>query len=1101
MQTKHSISLFLSGFILILFTTFSFGQRKQQPAPAVTPSSPLNDQTFAELKLRNIGPAFASGRIADIAIHPDNNNVWYVAVGSGGVWKTTNAAITWTPLFDEQPTYSTGCITIDPNNPHTIWVGTGENVGGRHVGFGDGIYRSTDDGKTWTNMGLKASEHISKIIVHPSNSNIVWVAVQGPLWNKGGERGFYKTIDGGKTWKKTLGDDEWVGVTDIVIDPRNPNQLYAATWQRHRTVAAYMGGGPGTALYRSSDGGESWEKLSTGLPKSNLGKIGLAISSQNPDVLYAAIETDRKTGAVYRSENKGSSWEKKSNTVSGATGPHYYQELYTSPHAFDRLYLMDVRIQVSDDGGKTFRTLKEDNKHSDNHSINFRADDPDYLLIGTDAGIYESFDLAENWRFIDNLPLTQYYKLALDDREPFYHIYAGTQDNGSHGGPSRTLDESGIRNADWYKTLGADGHQSATEPGNPNIMYAETQQGGLHRVDRITMEQVFIQPQPLEGENFERYNWDAPILVSPHSTSRLYFASQRVWRSDNRGDSWTPISGDLTKNEERLALPIMGKQQSWDNAWDVGAMSNYNSITSLAESPKQEGLIYVGTDDGIIQVTENGGQSWRKLLVSALPGVPSTAFVNDIRADLYDASTVYVALDNHKYGDLSPYLYKSTDRGRTWKSLRANLPDKLLVWRTVQDHVKPNLLFAATEFGIYFTIDGGGKWIKLKGGVPTISFRDITIHRRDNDLVGASFGRGFFVLDDISVLREVTEEGLKAEGKLFSTRKTWWYQQTDVTSSPGAAEYRAPNPPFGAVFTYHLSEGLKTAEALRKASEEKLIKSGAGVPFPGWDALAAEKNQVKPQIQLIVKDAQGNVVRKLDGPVKKGMHRVAWDLTEAPKRAIQLQPRSSGSGFGGNSGFMVTPGKYNVTLTKIEEGQMTVLSGPVEFDVVELHKGALNRKQDEVISAFREKVQQLQTVVGATTTTLNTTLDRINAMEQALLQADISDASLIKQLYDVRKKFQVLNMKLNGNPAKDEVGEKDSPTVQSRMFVAMRGLRTTYGPTEMHQQNANMAVKQVGEIVPELQAITHTDLVALEKALQAAGAPWIEGQAIPKIGN
>ena len=442
-------------------------------------SSPLTASSFSGLKLRNIGPAFASGRIADIAIHPDDDNVWYVAVGSGGVWKTSNAGVTWKPLFDRQKVYSIGCITIDPNNPHTLWVGSGENVGGRHVGFGDGIYKSMNGGKSWKHMGLKASEHISKIIVHPTNADIIWVAVQGPLWKSGGERGLYKSTDGGANWKRVLGNDEWTGVTDIAVDPRNPDWMYAATWDRHRTVAAYMGGGPGSGIHRSTDGGETWQQMRMGLPKSNLGKIGLAISPHQPDVVYAAIEQDRTKGGVYRSTDRGSSWQKRSNTVSGGTGPHYYQELYASPHTPGKIFLVDVRIQVSDDGGKTFRRLSEQEKHSDNHAIAFRKDDPDYLLIGTDGGLYESFDDAQNWRFIDNLPITQYYKVAVDDREPFYHIYGGTQDNGSHGGPSRTDNSHGIRNADWYKTLGADGHQSATEPGNPNIMYAETQQGGL----------------------------------------------------------------------------------------------------------------------------------------------------------------------------------------------------------------------------------------------------------------------------------------------------------------------------------------------------------------------------------------------------------------------------------------------------------------------------------------------------------------------------------------------------------------------------------------------------------------------------------------------
>ena len=546
--------------------------------------SAVADLDFSALKLRNIGPAFPSGRIADMAIHPENNNVWFIAVGSGGVWKTNNSGTTWESIFEGQGSYSTGAITIDPNNPHTIWVGTGENVGGRHVAYGDGIYKSDDAGQSWTNKGLKESEHISKIIVHPENPDVVWVASQGPLWNSGGERGIYKTMDGGETWTRTLGDDEWVGATDLVIDPRNPDVLYAATWQRHRTVASYMGGGPGSGLHKSTDGGETWTELTKGIPKSNLGKIGLAISYHNPDHLYAAIELDRRSGGVFMSSDRGASWKKMSDTVSGATGPHYYQELYTSPHAEGRLYLMDVRVQISDDHGKTFRRLTESDKHSDNHAIAFRMDDPNYILMGTDGGIYESFDNAATWKFAENLPLTQYYKVAVDDAMPFYNVYGGTQDNGSHGGPSRTDNRHGIRNADWFKTLGADGHQSAVEPGNPNITYAETQQGGLHRIDRITGEQVYIQPQSLDGA-YERFNWDAPIKVSPHAPATLYFASQRVWKSTDRGDSWMQISDDLTRNQERFELPIMGRIQSWDNSWDLGAMSNYNTITSLDESP------------------------------------------------------------------------------------------------------------------------------------------------------------------------------------------------------------------------------------------------------------------------------------------------------------------------------------------------------------------------------------------------------------------------------------------------------------------------------------------------------------------------------------
>src|SRR6056300_781881 len=764
----------LSSILLTVLVCFPLGTQAQRKSKKVQQKT-VPEVSLDAFAFRNVGPAFLSGRIADIVFHPENDNVWYVAVGSGGVWKTENAGTTWSPIFDDQPTYTTGCIVLDPSNPEIVWVGSGENVGGRHVAYGDGVYRSLNGGNTWENMGLKKSEHISEIIIHPDNSDVVWVAAQGPLWNKGDQRGLYKTTDGGRSWKKVLGDDQWTGVTDIVIDPRNPQVLYAATWDRHRTVAALMGGGPGTAIYRSVDGGENWTKLTNGLPKSNMGKIGIAISSQNPDVIYAAIELDRTKGAVYRSDNRGASWKKMSDTVSGGTGPHYYQELYASPHEFDRLYLMNVRVLTSGDGGKTFVQLKEQDKHSDNHAIVFKKDDPDYIMLGTDAGIYESFDLAETWRYIKNLPLTQFYKVAVNNAEPFYHIFGGTQDNGSAGGPSATDERQGIANKHWYKTLFADGHQSATDPVYNDIIYPETQQGGLHRIDLVTGEQVYIQPQARAGEPHERFNWDAPILVSPHDPARLYFASYRVWKSDSRGDDWTPISGDLTRNEERLNLPIMGRQQSWDNAWDVMAMSNYNTITSLAESPVQEGLLYAGTDDGFIQVSENGGESWRKIPVTALGLAPRT-FVNDIKADLFETNTVYVALDNHKEGDFSPYLFKSTDQGKTWKSISGNIPDRTLVWRMVQDPVKKNLLFVGTEFGIYTSLNGGEEWHKL-GGAPTISFRDLVIQKRENDLVAASFGRGFYVLDDYSALRQMKPSSLSEPAALFETRPAKWFVQ------------------------------------------------------------------------------------------------------------------------------------------------------------------------------------------------------------------------------------------------------------------------------------------------------------------------------------
>lgn len=1085
---KSTINLLMS---LIFFSAIgAFAQDNEE-------KELLSESTFSGLKMRSIGPAFMSGRIADIVIHPEDYSIWYVAAGSGGVWKTVNSGVTWKPIFDDQPSYSIGCLAIDPNNPHTVWVGTGENVGGRHVGYGDGIYRSDDGGSTWTNMGLKDSEHISEIIIHPGNSDIIWVAAQGPLWNKGDERGLYKSTDGGETWKKTLGDDEWTGVTDIAIDPRDPDRLYAATWQRHRNVAAYMGGGPGTGLYRSVDGGETWEKLKKGLPSSNMGKIGLAISPIKPDVLYAAIELERRSGAVYRSEDRGSSWTKMSETVSGGTGPHYYQELYACPHNFDKIYLADVRVQVSEDGGKTFTRMKEVMKHSDNHAMTFRPDDPNYLLVGTDGGVYESFDDTENWRFVANLPLTQFYKLALDDAEPFYNVYGGTQDNGTQGGPSQTDNRQGITNEHWNIILWADGHQPATEPGNPDIVYGEAQQGVLHRIDMTTGESFLIQPQPGEGESYERFNWDSPILVSPHSPTRLYFASQRLWRSDNRGDNWTAVSGDLTRDQERIELPIMGSTQSWDAHWDFYAMSTYNTITSITESPLKEGLLYVGTDDGLIQVTEDGGENWTKIEVGDLPDVPGTAFVNDIKADLFDENTVYVALDNHKFGDFNPYLLKSTDRGKSWKSMRGNVPDRTLVWRIVQDHVDKDLFFLATEFGIYFTIDAGEKWVKLTGGVPTISFRDLAIQRRENDLVGASFGRSFYVLDDYSMLREVSEEQLEEEAVLYTPGDAWRFTPRLGKGSQGAAFFVADNPPFGAVFTYYLKDGYKTKEAMRQKKEKELLEKEEVVTFPGWDAVEEERREQKPTVWLTVKDNEGNVVRRVQGPTGKGVHRVAWNLRHPSVSTIGEETERQYDD--GPSGLMVPPGTYSVSLSVEKDGEIRDLAGPVNFGVKQLRDGTLDGSSYEEIYAFGKELMDLQRSASATSTSLRKAMNRVKAMQTALYRSAEEPGELDLQLHELRNELFELEERVFGHQARESVGEKTDPTFYNRLSNASRGVsNSTYGPSETQRRSLELAREELEEIKPLVKEIVEEKIPELERKLAVAGAPWIEGQEIPK---
>ena len=1070
--------------VFLLIFTCSIAQNKEASASKSDVEVALDGFSF-----RSIGPAFMSGRIADIALDPSNESIWYVATGSGGVWKTTNAGTTWKPLTDNESFYSTGAITLDPKNTQTVWLGTGENVGGRHVGIGHGIFVSYDGGETWKCKGLNKSEHISKIIVHPEDSHTVWVAVQGPLWSSGGDRGLFKTTDGGVTWKQTIKLDEWTGVTDLVIDPRNPNVLYAASWQRHRNVAAYLGGGPGTALYKSIDGGTTWRKLTLGLPSSDMGKIGLAISPINPDVLYAAIELNRRKGAVYRSGNRGESWSKMSDTVSGGTGPHYYQELIASPHEFDKIFLMNNYVQISENGGKTFYQMNETNKHVDSHALVFKKDDPDYMLIGTDGGLYESFDDTQNWKFVNNLPLTQFYKVAVDDAYPFYNIFGGTQDNNTQGGPSRTLKRNGISNADWFVLLGGDGHQPATEPGNPDIVYAQSQQGNLHRVDRTTGEAVYIRPQNGLNEPYERFNWDAPILVSQHDPKRLYFASQRVWRSENRGDSWTSISDDLTKNEERLSLPIMGHQQSWDGAWDVYAMSTYNTLTSLAESAQNENILYAGSDDGLLHTTKNGGASWTSQTVDNLPGVPASAFVNDIKADLFDANVAYVALDNHKFGDYAPYLYKTINGGKSWKAITNGIPEGTLVWRLVQDHVNPKLLFLGTEYGIYVSVNQGEEWHKFSKGMPTISVRDLAIQKRENDLVAATFGRSYYVLDDYSPLRQISEASLSTGSTIFPVRKALQYVEIrGGTSSQGASFYTAKNPTYGAQFTYYISEDINTLKAQRKKTEKALRDANKDISFPGWEALETEMSEQKPKALLRVSDASGNMVAEVPGEYTKGVHRVHWDLKQLMPAAIDIHlDNDSGRGIRTN----VSPGTYYVQLFKTDKGVFSELSTKQAFEVVRLRQNVLKNPVAASHDRYKENLNALYVSAERLRKKLNTTSKKIKALKKGLSFLKYEQQELHLTIFQLQQERYTIEKQLNGSPAKKEVGEKDMPTLSSRMSVASRGFYSnTYGPTKLHMESYDMAVSLLNQLKKNINVLAQKVETATERAT-AAGAPII----------
>ena len=1070
-----------------------------------------DSHALAGIPLRHIGPAINSGRISDFAFHPQRKQEFYVATASGGLWKTENNTITWQPIFDGEASYALGYVALAPSDPKIIWVGTGENNAQRSVGYGDGVYRSRDGGQNWENMGLADSEHIGMILVDPRDSNTIFVASQGPLWSGGGNRGLYKSTDNGQNWRKVLGDglgntdadDRFTGVSEVHMDPRNPDVMYAVAWQRLRNVAVVLDGGPGTGIHKSEDGGETWRELTKGLPEEIMGKTGLAISPQDPDVIYATIELANRTGGFWRSADGGESWEKKNEYLSSGTGPHYYQELFASPHQFDRVYQMDVQMHVTENGGTDFTKLDHETKHSDHHAMAFRHDDENYLLVGTDGGIYESLDLGETWRFVNNLPITQFYKVAVDYDEPFYNVYGGTQDNNSQGGPSRTNNVVGIRNSDWFITLFADGHQSAVDPNNPDIVYAEWQQGNLTRFDRRTGEVVYIRPQAAEGEPPDRYNWDSPILISPHDSKTIFFGTQRVWKSDNYGDTWQNISGDLTRNEDRVRQPVMGRTWSYDAPWDVWAMSMFNTITSLSESPLIEGLIYAGTDDGLIQITEDNGQNWRT--VDDLPGVPDRFFVNDIKADLHDPDTVYAVVDDHKSGDFSPYILKSDNRGRSWKSIAGNLPERHVLWRVVQDHVKPGLMFLGTEFGVFFTVNGGGSWTKLKGGSPNIPFRDLAIQKHENDVVGATFGRSFYVLDDYTPLRTVNDTMLTQGNVLFPIRPARWYVprkplgcgEMGCVGSQGDAFFTAPNPDFGATFTYYLTDNVQSSKDARREAEKELEAENQNVKFASWKTILDEDREDEPAIVFTVRNKNGMVVRQIEAPAEAGFHRVSWDLRYPA--LDPWSPESEEEDDDDGAGVLVVPGTFTVTMQKREDGVLANLGEPQSFEVVSIRPDpVLPGSSQEQRVIFESQVAELQRAAMGSVASIDAVVAELDAVKSTL-ERSLTDGPLYEAANSIQQRLKAARDRLTNNEIRDSYIDLDEMTVQTRLrHAGFVPTANAYGPTPAQRESFRVASGLYDEVVVELTALVDSEYAGLKEAMDMAKVPWTPGRGVQR---
>lgn len=1060
----------------------------------------ITESVIRELPFREIGPAFMGGRIADIAVDPRNGSTWYVAVGSGGVWKTTNAGTTWSPIFDDQPSFSIGCLTLDPQNPDIVWVGSGEAVSGRHVAWGTGVYRSRNGGKTWDHMGLDRSEHIGEILVDPRDSKVIHVAAEGPLWSPGGERGVYTSVDGGQTWEAVLTIDEDTGITSLAMAPDGPDTLYAAAYQRRRSVAAFLGGGAGSGIYKSIDGGASWRQVSEGLPTGDMGKIGLAVTPADPTILYATIEAEEDDRGFYRSTNRGESWVKQNKYISGGTGPHYYQEIFASPTNSNRVYQVDVFMHWTADGGKTIHRLESGKtKHSDNHAVWIDPANGDHLLIGCDAGLYETFDHGETFRHFPNLPISQFYRVAADNAEPFYNLLAGAQDLGTLYGPSRTMSVEGVRNQDWTVTLGADGYHVAFDPNDPDIGYMEIQGGYMVRLDRATMEAQAIRPRQPTDDPPERYNWDCPFFVSPHADSRLYAASQRVWRSDDRGDTWTPVSPDLTLGLNRYELPIsiggVPKTTTVDALWDHMAMSYFGTISHIDESPLTEGVLYAGTDDGLIQVSEDGGESWRT--TASLPDFEPTAdhsrvpFINNVRASLHDAAGVFAVVDAHKDGDYSPYVYASTDRGASWTSIAGDLPHGTIVWCLQQDHVDPDLLFVGTESGVYTSIDHGQHWHRIETGMPTISIRDLVIHRRDDDLIAASFGRGIFILDDYSALRAISTVK-ESTAALFPLRDAWWYVPHELAQAPGqptlgSSAFKAANPDFGATITYWLPNDIQSAKHQRRTEEKAADEAGETINFPGLDRLWDEHVDSDPGTELIVRDLDGTTVRRIPGANKAGLHRLAWDLRLPAADPPKLkEPEFQEPWMSPPQGPLVAPGTYSIELVHVTSAGTTEhLAGP-ENVLLKPIPSIADREDGTAVALTAEAAVFDRAIWDLHRRALRAAeaLDRSreDAKKHRLeLAADPTSTAAEREAHETHHRaLEELKRRLQGDAVLEGLSEPQGPSiVEAVSFLSFRRDQVTSAPTtadrdelaELQQRFRDWQTAQTAQTAPTAQTL------------------------------
>ncbi len=1033
-------------FALLAAVTFAAAPQAQPTGqPSAAAARPAETSPFDALVFRNIGPATPSGRVDDFAVFEQDPSTFYIGTATGGVWKTTNSGTTLEPVFDHETTSSVGDIAIAATDPNLVWVGTGENNNRQSSSWGEGVFKSADGGRTWRNTGLRESRHIARIIVDPVDFNVVYVAALGSLWGPGGDRGVYKTTDGGATWSRVLFVDEDTGATELVMDPGNDKVLYAATYQRRRQGWGMNGGGPGSAIWKTTDAGKTWSKLTKGIPDGPKGRIGLDIYRRNPNVLYARIEHEKESG-VYRSDDAGASWTKMSATN---PRPMYFSQIRIDPNDDHRIYVLGVQLHVSDDGGKTFRADGARNIHVDHHAMWIDPANSNHLLVGNDGGVSLSYDRAKTWVWLPHLPVGQLYHVSYDMQTP-YHVCGGLQDNNTWCGPSATRTTGGIANDDWYVISGGDGFQALMDPSDPRILYAESQDGRMSRVDRVTNERTAVRPEAPEGDKPYRWDWDTAIMLSPHDPKTLLVGANRLFRSRDRGHSWEVISPDLTTGTDREALAIMGVAGKDTRIAKHDGVTSYGNLVTIAESPMKAGVYYTGSDDGVVSVSRDAGANWKTVTPA---GLPKNAYVSKVAPSRFDEGTIYATFDNHRNGDFGSYAFASADYGTTWKPLTGDLP-KGQVGRTITEDLKNrDVLYLGTETGLYVSVTRGQKWMPVTGNLPTVPVYEITLHPRDNAMILATHGRGVWILDDLTPFQQLaTAESTDAF--LFDARPavTWNPANDRMKSFEGDRLFLGANPPAGLPLTFFLKSKAK-------------------------------------DVKLVVRDGGNALVREIAGDAVKdkglaGINTVVWDLREAPLAPMRNPPAGGGGGGGffggGNNGPHVLPGAYKVTLVVNGKDARTVSVAVTGDPAIATSAGDRTQMHDKAMSLMelQRQANSAADAVADAWKTLSAIQDATKGRDvPAPLQGRLDEA--VKQAAALRRSLGVAG----GDAEEGGFGQN----VRSRVGMLKGSIMgSTSAPTETQMRQAGELKTLVEKAVADTNGFVST-LPALYKDLANAG--------------